>query len=58
MKLKMHIDNKHSKDNPWKCDLCDFSHKKNWGLQQHIRNNHSEKKAVTGGDCLQCGKVS
>jgi len=56
LKLKMHIENKHSKSSPWKCHICDFSHHKNWGLQQHIRNNHQEGRPVPHGTCQTCGK--
>ena len=55
--LKNHIENMHSTVDAFKCNLCDYSHSTNWGLKQHINNNHGNRNG-RAGKCNLCGNVS
>ena len=55
--LKTHFENIHSTVSAFKCNLCDYSHSRKWGLKQHIKNNHGDRNG-RAGKCHICGNVS
>ena len=42
--LKHHIIEIHKKDKPWKCNLCDYSHSIQSGLNFHMKKVHEKKE--------------
>ena len=45
--LKLHIKNVHTKDKPYKCNLCSSSFSSITRLTSHIKANHQENQAIT-----------
>ena len=59
-KLREHVDRAHSTERPWKCEICNFSHSKRWGLDTHLQSREHKRntEGPQDGVCDACGEVS
>ena len=54
------MDRAHSTERPWKCEICNFSHSKRWGLDTHLQSREHKRntEGPQDGVCDACGEVS
>lgn len=54
------MDRAHSTERPWKCEICNFSHSKKWGLDTHLQSREHKRntEGPQDGVCDACGEVS